>query len=214
MKAKIIAGTAIWLIAGGFARADNSSEYRRAPRADNEPLVEQHGIASYYADFFGGRKTANGETFRQDRLTAASRDLPLGTMVTVTNEINGKSVDVKINDRGPYVDGRVIDLSKSAAARLGMKKRGVAPVKVEARPSRQPTEALRQVVGAMAAVQQNAQRRAVARADTHHQGQAIKSTPKVDEAAATTPAASDARRATRDQGFVMPLVGSERRERV
>src|SRR5215469_7698115 len=200
MKAKIIAGTAIWLIAGGVARADNSSEYRRAPRGDNEPLVEQHGIASYYADFFGGRKSASGETFRQDRLTAASRDLPLGTMVTVTNEINGKSVDVKINDRGPYIDGRVIDLSKRAAVRLGMKERGVAPVTVEARPSRQPTEALRHVVSAMAAAQQNAQRRALARADTHHQGdRAIRLPPKVDEAAATAPVASDARRAPRDQ---------------
>ena len=202
MKAKIIAGTAIWLIAGGFARADNSSEYRRAPRADNEPLVEQHGIASYYADSLGGRKTANGTTFRQDQLTAASRDLPLGTMATVTNEVNGKSVEVKINDRGPYVHGRVIDLSKSAAARIGMKKRGVAPVKVEARPSRQPTEALRQMVSATAEAQQNAQRRG---------DQAIKSTPKDVE---VTPAASDARRTTRDQGLVMPTGGSERRERV
>jgi rare lipoprotein A len=212
MNAKVIAGTAIWLIAGGFARADSSSEYRRAPRADHEPLVEQHGIASYYADSLGGRKTANGTTFRQNRLTAASRDLPLGTMVTVTNEINGKSVDVEINDRGPYVDGRVIDLSKSAAARIGMKERGVAPVKVEARPSRQPTEALRQVVSAMAEARQNAQRRAVARADTHHQDdQAIKSTPKDVE---VTPAASDARGATRDQDFAMPKGGPERRERV
>src|SRR6516165_7650647 len=185
MKAKIIAGTAIWLIAGGFARADTSSEYRRAPRADNEPLVEQHGIASYYADFFGGRKTANGETFRQDRLTAASRDLPLGTMVTVTNEITGKSVDVKVNDRGPYVDGRIIDLSMSAAERIGMKERGIAPVTVEARPSSQPTEALRQVVSATAEAQQSAQRRAVARADTRHQAdQPMTSTPQGDEAAA------------------------------
>src|SRR5215469_6752739 len=116
MNAKIVAGTVIWLIAGGVARADTSSEYSLVPPADNEPLVEQHGIASYYADSLNGRKTANGKTFHQDRLTAASRNLPLGTMVTVTNEINGKSVEVKINDRGPYVDGRVIDLSKSAAA--------------------------------------------------------------------------------------------------
>src|SRR6516225_1598253 len=163
MNVKIIAGTAIWLIAGGFARADGFSEYRLAPRADNEPLVEQHGIASYYADSLGGQKTANGTTFRQDRLTAASRDLPLGTMATVTNEVNGKSVEVKINDRGPYVHGRVIDLSKSAAARIGVKERGIAPVKVEARPSRQPTEGLRQVVSTRAEAQQNAQRRAVTR---------------------------------------------------
>ena len=215
MNAKTMTGFAIWLIASDAACADSSSNYSGRPRADNEPLIEQHGIASYYADFFGGRKTANGTTFRQDRLTAASRDLPLGTMVTVTNEINGKSVDVKINDRGPYVDGRVIDLSKSAAVRIGMKERGVAPVKVEARPSRQPTKALRQVISATAEAQQNAQRRAVARVDTHDQGdQAMKSTPKDDKAAGTTPAGSDGRSATRDQGSRMPLGGSERRERV
>jgi rare lipoprotein A len=212
MNAKTMTGFAIWLIASDAACADSSSNYSGRPRADNEPLIEQHGIASYYADFFGGRKTANGEIFRQDRLTAASLDLPLGTMVTVTNDINGKSVDVKVNDRGPYVDGRIIDLSKSAAERIGMKEQGIAPVKVEARPSSQPTEALRQVVGATAA-QQDTHRRALARADPHHQGdQAIKSPPKDDEAAAY-PAASDARRA-RDQGVVMPMGGFERRERV
>jgi len=136
------------------------------------------------------------------------------TRVTVTNEINGKSVDVKVNDRGPYVDGRIIDLSMSAAERIGMKERGIAPVTVEVRPSSQPTEALRQVVGATAEAQQNAQRRAAMRADIRHQGnQAVKSPPKDDEAAAD-PATSDARRATRDEGSVMPTGGSGRRERV
>jgi rare lipoprotein A len=208
MNVKTMTGIAIWLIASNAACADSSSKYSNKPRADNEPLIEQHGIASYYADSFGGRKTANGETFRQDRLTAASCVLPLGTMVTVTNEINGKRVDVKVNDRGPYVDGRIIDLSKSAAERIGMKEQGIAPVKVEARPSSQPTEALRQVISATAEAQQSAQRRAVARADTHHQGdQAMKSTP-------AAPAELDARPATRDQGFVMPIGGFEGRERV
>ena len=95
-----------------------------------------------------------------------------------------------------------------------MKERGIAPVKVEARPSRQPTEALRQVVSTTAEAQQNAQRRAVMRADTHQGDQAIKSPPKDDEAVVAPVESEDARRATRDQGFVMPMGGSARRERV
>jgi rare lipoprotein A len=114
--------------------------------ADDEPVLQQQGDASYYADSFHGKKTATGETFSQNKMTAASRDLPLGTHVTVTNQENGKSVDVKVNDRGPYVDGRVIDLSKKAAEKLDMKHEGVAPVTVEARPSAQPTEELKQAV--------------------------------------------------------------------
>ena len=120
-------------------------------RAEDEPVLQQQGEASYYADKFHGRKTATGETFSQNKLTAASRDLPLGTHVTVTNQENGKSVDVKVNDRGPYVDGRVIDLSKKAAEKLDMKDDGVAPVTVEARPSAQPTEELKQAVQEKAA---------------------------------------------------------------
>jgi rare lipoprotein A len=119
--------------------------------ADDEPILQQQGQASYYADKFHGRKTATGETFSQDKMTAASRDLPLGTRVTVTNQENGKSVDVKVNDRGPYVDGRVIDLSKKAADKLDMKEDGVAPVTIEARPSAQPTERLKQAVQEKAA---------------------------------------------------------------
>ena len=119
--------------------------------AEDEPVLQQQGEASYYADKFHGRKTATGETFSQNKLTAASRDLPLGTHVTVTNQENGKSVDVKVNDRGPYVDGRVIDLSKKAAEKLDMKDDGVAPVTVEARPSAQPTEELKQAVQEKAA---------------------------------------------------------------
>jgi rare lipoprotein A len=171
MNAKIITGLAILSGIIGAVPADGAGEYTGVPHGDSEPLVEQHGIASYYADRFHGQKTANGEIFRQDRLTAASRDLPLGTMVTVTNEENGKSVNVKVNDRGPYVGGRVIDLSKTAAARIGIKEQGIAPVKVEARPSSQPTPELRQVVGAKAAAQQQkALRRASVRSKAQHQG--------------------------------------------
>src|SRR4030095_14146876 len=97
-----------------------------------QPIVEQVGEASLYGAGFHGNKTATGEKFNQNDKTAAHPTLPLGTKATVTNLDNGNSVDVKINDRGPYVKGRDIDLSKGAAKELGMTKGGVAPVKIEA----------------------------------------------------------------------------------
>jgi rare lipoprotein A len=99
---------------------------------DGEPVIEQTGEASRYAMNFQGKKTANGEKFDQKKRTAAHPALPLGTKATVTNLENGKSVDVTINDRGPYVKGRDIDLSPSAAKELEITKQGVAPVKIEA----------------------------------------------------------------------------------
>ncbi len=99
---------------------------------DGKPIVEQVGEASFYGPGFHGKKTATGEKFDQNDKTAAHPTLPLGTKATVTNLDNGNSVDVKINDRGPYVKGRDIDLSKGAAKELGMTKDGVAPVKIEA----------------------------------------------------------------------------------
>ena len=102
-------------------------------KGDNgQPIVEQMGEASFYGPGFHGKKTATGEKFDQNDKTAAHPTLPLGTKATVTNLDNGTSVDVKINDRGPYVKGRDIDLSKGAAKELGMTKDGVAPVKIEA----------------------------------------------------------------------------------
>ena len=89
------------------------------------------GLASYYADKYQGRKTANGETFDTTRLTAAHRTLPFGTRVRVTNVVNGKSVVVRVNDRGPFVAGRVIDLSAAAAKQLDMLRAGVVKVKLE-----------------------------------------------------------------------------------
>ncbi|MEK0084012.1 septal ring lytic transglycosylase RlpA family protein [Benzoatithermus flavus] len=94
----------------------------------------QVGVASWYGPGFHGRRTASGEPFDQDDLTAAHRDLPLGSEVTVTNLENGRSIVVQINDRGPYVKGRVIDLSKAAARRLGIIEEGVAKVRIEATP--------------------------------------------------------------------------------
>jgi rare lipoprotein A len=89
------------------------------------------GTASYYGGRFHGRKTASGERFNQNAMTAAHKTLPLGTKVRVTNLRNGETVDVKINDRGPYIKGRIIDLSKGAARRLGMIRSGIAKVRLE-----------------------------------------------------------------------------------
>ena len=91
----------------------------------------QTGEASYYSYEFGGRKTANGEMFNPAELTAAHRTLPFGTKVLVTNLTNYKSVVVRINDRGPYAKGRVIDLSFAAAAKIGMVASGHAKVNIE-----------------------------------------------------------------------------------
>lgn len=95
---------------------------------DDGEVASQHGQASYYSDRFQGRRTASGESFDQQALTAAHRSLPFGTKVLVTRRDTGQSVEVEINDRGPFVQGRVIDLSKRAARELGMLKRGTAPV--------------------------------------------------------------------------------------
>ncbi|MBD9396355.1 MULTISPECIES: septal ring lytic transglycosylase RlpA family protein [unclassified Pseudomonas] len=89
------------------------------------------GKASYYGRAHHGNKTASGERFDQNALTAAHRTLPFGTMVRVTNLDNGQSVVVRINDRGPFARGRIIDVSRKAAESLGMLKTGVAPVRVE-----------------------------------------------------------------------------------
>ncbi|MDR5778073.1 septal ring lytic transglycosylase RlpA family protein [Caballeronia sp. LZ065] len=107
--------------------------------SDAEPITsgpdvgsfEQKGKASWYGRMFHGRKTASGEKFNMNALTAAHRTLPLASWVRVTNEANHKTVVVKINDRGPYVRGRVIDLSYAAAAVLGMRGTGTQKVKIE-----------------------------------------------------------------------------------
>lgn len=91
----------------------------------------QTGKASFYADKFEGSPTASGEKYKHSKLTAAHKTLPFGTKVRVTNLANNETVDVVINDRGPYVDGRVIDLSKSAAEKLGFVNQGLAEVKIE-----------------------------------------------------------------------------------
>lgn len=88
------------------------------------------GVASYYGKRFHGRRTANGERFNMNAMTAAHKTLPFGTMVEVTHARTGKSVTVRINDRGPFIRGRTIDLSRAAAKRIGMISQGHARVKL------------------------------------------------------------------------------------
>jgi rare lipoprotein A len=92
---------------------------------------EQTGKASFYADKFEGGPTASGEKYRHNKLTGAHKTLPFGTKVKVTNIANNQSVEVVINDRGPWVENRIIDLSKSAAEKLGFVNQGLADVKLE-----------------------------------------------------------------------------------
>lgn len=99
-----------------------------------EPV--QHGKVSWYGRAFAGRKTASGERFDPRALTMAHRTLPLGAIVEVTNEANGKRVQLRVNDRGPYCKGRVADLSHAASERLGFADKGVieATIRVVALP--------------------------------------------------------------------------------
>jgi rare lipoprotein A len=92
--------------------------------------VTETGNASYYSSKFNGRKTASGERFRNSDLTAAHKNLPFGTVVKVINLKNGKSVKVRINDRGPFVPGRILDLSARAAGKIGLVEQGVGKVQV------------------------------------------------------------------------------------
>jgi rare lipoprotein A len=90
----------------------------------------QNGLASVYSDHLNGKKTASGESYDSSGLTAAHRTLPLGAEIRITNLDNGRSVRVRVNDRGPHVQGRIVDLSSRAAAALGMRT-GVARVRLE-----------------------------------------------------------------------------------
>ncbi|MCC5900210.1 MAG: septal ring lytic transglycosylase RlpA family protein [Phormidium sp. BM_Day4_Bin.17] len=125
-------------VLGTFASATHQA-YRDAgttnkpdPAPKSEAvLYEEQGIASWYGPGFEGNQTANGEIFNSQDITAAHLELPFGTHVRVTNLNNGRSLVVRINDRGPYIGNRIIDLSAGAARELGMIHSGTAPVVVE-----------------------------------------------------------------------------------
>ena len=127
---KVMAST---LLAAAFSLTLTFGDIQTASAASSSAKANfrQVGTASWYGPGFHGRKTASGERFDQNKLTAAHRSLPLDTKVKVTNLENGRSVEVEINDRGPYAGKRVIDLSKAAASRLDMTDDGTARVRIE-----------------------------------------------------------------------------------
>lgn len=124
--------TALWL--GGCAtRSPEVSDTgtHGAPRSGEREI--ERGVASWYGEPFHGRRTASGEVFNMNDLTAAHKTLPFGTRLRVRNLATGQEVAVRINDRGPHVKGRVIDLSRAAAASIGLIRSGTAPVVLIAR---------------------------------------------------------------------------------
>jgi rare lipoprotein A len=102
-------------------------------KTSSKPVTKHalNGKASWYGPGFHGKKTASGEIYNQHKLTAAHKTLPLGTKARVINLDNGNTVEVEINDRGPFIEGRIIDLSRAAAGALGFIELGLAPVQVE-----------------------------------------------------------------------------------
>lgn len=123
---------------GDTSASDNHGLPKMSVSKDAEPNLvpvelSEMGImtASWYGPRFHGKTTANGETYNQMALTAAHKSLPFGTLLQITNLRNGKSIVVRINDRGPYVDGRDLDLSKGTAKSLGVLHKGVVRLKVQ-----------------------------------------------------------------------------------
>lgn len=117
----------VWALVVLLAVLSACSTARDVPSSGYEAV----GIASWYGGKFHGRKTASGAIFDQNGHTAAHRSLPFGTRVRVTNLENGRSVVLVVNDRGPFVRGRIIDVSRRAAAQLGFLRKGLTRVRVE-----------------------------------------------------------------------------------
>jgi len=115
----------------GEGWAGGTGDGTAAPSAGAGPVIER-GLASWYGERHHGRRTASGEPFDMHSLTAAHKTLPFGTRVRVEHPATGRSVVVRINDRGPFTPGRVIDLSRAAADRIGLIRAGVAPVVIYA----------------------------------------------------------------------------------
>ena len=143
MRRRLAQGMAIaFLIASlGAAQAPNNSEATPAPNrlANNKPKAQkpgkaepyQIGTASWYGEYFDGKTTASGEPYDMYDMTAAHLTLPLGSYVRVTNLRNGRAVVVRVNDRGPIIPGRIIDLSYGAATVLGYDKQGLQRVQLD-----------------------------------------------------------------------------------
>jgi rare lipoprotein A len=145
MRKRIAHGLAVFFCVASLGAAQGNSgsdrdrpsptQPRPAPatksKASNKSKPYQVGTASWYGSYFEGKETASGEPYNMYDMTAAHPSLPLGTFVKVTNLRNGKAVIVRVNDRGPVVDGRIIDVSYQAAQVLGMKSRGIQRVRLD-----------------------------------------------------------------------------------
>ncbi len=127
-------GFAALVVAAALAACQSMPPPPQPAPAANPPRYIEVGVASWYGPGFTQKRTADGERFDANGLTAAHRLLPLNSFARVTNLENGKSVVVRINDRGPYAPGRILDLSPRAARDLGMKKDGLARVRIEEMP--------------------------------------------------------------------------------
>jgi rare lipoprotein A len=114
-----------------FANASHAQSAKHETSEKAAVVKTLSGAASWYGGKFHGRRTANGERYDMNKHTAAHKSLPFGTKVRVTNRINGKSVVVRINDRGPFTGNRIIDLSRGAAGAVDMIGTGIAPVIIE-----------------------------------------------------------------------------------
>ena len=114
-----------------------------APKPVKKAKPYEIGPASWYGKFFHGKQTASGETYNMYEMTAAHPELPLGTRVKVTNLHNDKTIIVRVNDRGPLVPGRIIDLSYGAAKELGFEEKGVQKVRLDIVPAEIPTQSAR-----------------------------------------------------------------------
>jgi rare lipoprotein A len=118
--------------AGVQTETMNRSELSLLPKPKPRAvLYSTQGIASYYADAFDGKTTSNGEVFDMNALTAAHQSFPFDTIARVTDVTTGRSVKVRINDRGPFWENRIIDLSRGAAEKIGILDRGIALVKID-----------------------------------------------------------------------------------
>lgn len=116
-----------------MAREIKSKSNREDEEKEDSDVKKEYKsvVASFYGQYFQGKTTANGETFDMNELTAAHKTLPLGTVAKITNLENNKSVIVRINDRGPYIEGREIDLSQSSFAKIGKLGKGLLKVNIE-----------------------------------------------------------------------------------
>jgi rare lipoprotein A len=126
-RRRTLLGLTVLLALAGLAACTTAARARSVPVT---PGQEESGLASWYGHPYHGRRTASGEVYDMARLTAAHRTFPFGTRVLVTSLATGRSVEVRINDRGPFADGRIIDVSYAAARVLGLVGPGVARVRV------------------------------------------------------------------------------------